>query len=184
MSNTRKTNPELATLLAAARLPERTVDLCLRGDLQAEWEDLQRQLEQAKRLESGARSLGDPPAGAEIEEQIAELEATMADSVLTVRFRAMNRKAFQDLGLAHPPRKDDKRDTMYGFNVETFNAALIRACCVDPDFDDEQWARLFEVITPGQYTLVADTVTVLNHSAVDVPFSSSASARAPDSAKS
>lgn len=182
MSNTRKTNPDLAVLLAAAKLPERTVELCLRGDLQAEWETLQREYEEAKR--AAGSSLGAPAAGAEIATAIAELEAAMAGAVLTLRMRAMNRKAFKDLGLAHPPRPDDQRDKMYGFNVESFSAALIRACCVDPELDDEQWERLLEVITPAQWQALADTCEVLNHSAVDVPFSSNGSPRAPDSAAS
>lgn len=183
MSNTRKTNPELATLLAAARLPERTVELCLRGDLQAEWEELQRELEQAKR-DAAPKSLSDPPPGLELEERISELEATMAGAVLTARLRAVNRKAFQDLALAHPPRPEDQRDKLYGFNIESFNAALIRACWVEPELGDAQWAQLLEVITPGQYRLLADTCEVLNHSPVDVPFSSNGSPRAPASAAS
>lgn len=181
MSNTRKTKPDLAALLAAARLPERTVDLCLRGDLQAEWENLQRNLEEAKRVPD-MRSLGDPPPGAELEDAIHALEVTMAASVLTLTLRALNRKAFQDLALKHPPRPDDQRDKMYGLNFESFNADLIRACCVDPELDDDQWAHLIEVITPGQYRLLGDTCEVLNHSPVDVPFSSNASPRAPASA--
>lgn len=184
MSNTRKTNPDLAALLDAARLPERSVELCLRGDLQVEWETLQRQYEEAQRRAPDTRSLGDPPAGAEIAEQIAALEATMAASVLTVRLRALNRKAFQDLGLAHPPREGNQRDKMYGFNVDAFTGALLHTCCVEPEFDDEQWAKLLAVITPGQYQVLADTCEVLNHSAVDVPFSSNGSPRGPTSAAS
>lgn len=181
MSNTRKTNPDLAALLSTARLPERTVELCLRGDLQAEWEDLQRRLEQAKRDAPERTSLADAPPGAELEQQIRTLEETMADAVLTARLRAVNRKTFRDMALIHPPRPDDKRDQIYGFNIETFNTDLVRACWAEPQLDETQWAQLMDVLTPGQWRLLADTCEVLNHSPVDVPFSSSASPRAPAS---
>lgn len=177
MSNTRKTNPDLTALLSAARLPERTVDLCLRGDLQAEWEALQQDLENARR--SAGESLAAGVDGAEIEEQIRELEATMAAAVLTARLRAVSRGTFQAMALAHPPRPDNQRDQLYGFNIETFNADLIRLCWAEPALDDEQWAQLMAVLTPGQYRLLADTCEVLNHSPVDLPFSSSGSPRAP-----
>lgn len=183
MSNTRKINGDLSALLDAARLPERTVELCLRGDLQADWEDLQQQLAAAQR-DAAPRSLSDPPAGEEIEERIREVEAAMAGAVLTVRLRAQNRKTFKDMALKHPPREGDQRDKLYGFNVEAFNAELIRISCVEPEFDEEKWERLTEVLTPGQYQMLADTCEVLNHSQVDVPFSSNGSARAPTSAAS
>lgn len=182
MSNTRKTNPDLAALLAAAKLPERTVDLCLRGDLQAEWEALQTQLQDAQRAEP--TSLADPAPAADLEEQIRQLEETMSASVLTLRLRALNRKEFQDLALKHPPREDHRLDKMYGLNIETFNAELVQASCVDPQLDEDQWRQLLGVLTPGQYKTLTDTCDVLNHSPVDVPFSSNGSPRAPNSAPS
>lgn len=184
MSNTRKANPDVAALLAAARLPERTVDLCLRGDLQAEWEMLQRDLDEAKRVAKASASLAGEESEdvAALAERMQALEATMAESVLTVRLRALNRKAFQDLLLAHPPRKDDQRDKLYGFNVDTFNDALVRASCVDPEFNDDQWDQFTQVITSGQHAELSETAGALNHSRVDIPFSSSGSPRAPTSA--
>lgn len=186
MSNTRKTNPDLAALLSAAKLPERTVDLCLRGDLQAEWEMLHRDLEEARlAAKTGASLAGEQTAEiTAIEESLRAVEDTMAGSILTLRFRALNRNEFKSLGVAHPPRSEDKRDNLFGFNVETFNAALIRLCLVEPELDDEQWTQLLDVLTPGQYRECADTCEVLNHSQVDVPFSSNGSPRAPSSAPS
>lgn len=179
MSNTRKTNPDLAALLAQAKLPERTVDLCLRGDLQAEWEALQSALLEARKAER--TSLADAEPGEEIEKQIRVLEDTMSGSVLTLRLRALNRKDFHDLTLKHPPREDHRLDRMYGFNLETFNAECIRVSVVEPVLDDGEWQQLLEVLTPGQYKLLSDTCEVLNHQPVDLPFSSSGSARAPSS---
>jgi hypothetical protein len=180
MSNTRKTKPDLAALLAGARLPERTVDLCLRGDLQAEWETLDKARTEAAR--TGATSLAgsDVPA---LDTALAVIEEQMRAAVLTITMRALNRKTYRDLTVAHPPTDADKAKGL-DLAWEAFRAALIRGCVVDPEFDDDQWDRLVAVITPAQYTLLGDTADVLNHNQVDVPFSSPVSPRAPSSAAS
>jgi hypothetical protein len=178
MSNTRKTKPaaDVTKLLAAARLPERTVELCLRGDLQAQREVLQQDITEAKAAAKSAGSLGGTPEVGELEAALDALEVEMRDAVLTITLRALNPAEVTLLQVEHPPSDEDKTKGL-AVNWETYRVARIRASIVDPALTDAQWERLLEVITLGQRTLLEDTVEVLNHSVVDVPFSSAASRR-------
>ncbi|MEU4782841.1 hypothetical protein [Micromonospora sp. NPDC023633] len=172
------TSTDFTTLLAAAKLPERTVPICLRGDLVAEFEDLERQLEDE--LRTPAVSLEGDGSGA-IADRMEALRAEMQAHTYPFRLRAMARPAWRAFVAAHPPRKDDagevdERDRIIGVNIETFYPALVRASVVDPQLDDAQWARLLdEVLTDRQFDELANAAWGLNRREVDVPFSPAAS---------
>lgn len=186
-------------IIAAARRPERTYDVCLRGDLQATWEALDRQLGEATR--SGAGSLeGD--ARIEIAQQMDQVREQMQGAVITLTLRALPRPDYRDLEAKHPPRKptdakqlarakadgDDSalaaaeqadafaaRDKQAGFNTDTFYTALMRACLVDPELDEVDWKGLDEAMTDRQFDELANLALVLNRGEVGVPFSPTAS---------
>lgn len=178
MSNTRKTKPDrdVTAMLAAARLPERTVELCLRGDLQAQRETLQRDITEAMTAAKASDSLAAAPEVTELEAALDALETEMRDSVLTFTLRALNAEQVTLLQVEHPPTEEDKAKGLV-VDWEPYRLARLHASIVDPELDDEQWARLLQVITLGQRTLLEDTYEVLNHQVVDVPFSSAASRR-------
>lgn len=168
---------DFKALLAEARLPERTVEVCLRGDLAADHEAAERELEQAQRAPSD--SLAGSGAGA-IVDRIEALEAQMREHTYPFRLRALSRPAWRKLLAEHPPRRDDAgkivdEDAGVELNVETFYAALIRACLVDPVLDGDDWARLTEALTDRQYGDLASAAWLLNRGEVDVPFSLAAS---------
>ncbi|WP_329013239.1 hypothetical protein OG271_04040 [Micromonospora rifamycinica] len=166
------------TLLAAAKLPERTVPICLRGDLTAEFEALERQLDEA--LRKPADSLAGDGSGG-IAEQMETLRAEMQQHTYPVRLRAMTRPAWRQFVADHPPRKGDdgevdERDRVRGVNVDTFFAALVRTSIVDPPLDDAQWERLNdEVLTDYQFGELSSAAWALNRGEVDIPFSPAAS---------
>lgn len=163
-------------MLGTARLPERTVELCLRGDLVAEHQQAERELEKAE------KQPGDSLAGngaAEIAERIRALEAEMQDSVYEFRLRALPAPKFRAFKAEHPTRVEggepNKQDAVFGFNIETGFEPLTRACLVDPELDDETWAQLMDSLTEQQFEELAAAAWILNRGEVDIPFSSAAS---------
>lgn len=163
--------------LAAAKLPEKPVPLCLRGDLQAQFEEMERQLAAAEKGNSGSLAgNGTRP----IAEQIEALRNEMLEHTIDFRLRAMPRPEFKAFVAEHPPRKTedggiDDRDKWIGVNTETFFDALVRSSVFEPELDDEDWATLDVALTDWQFEQLSDTAWGLNRREVDVPFSRAAS---------
>lgn len=168
---------DFAKLLAGAKLPERSVPVCLRGDLAADFEAADRELEQARK--QPATSL----AGTGVSELVAQLDALAAQMRLhtyPVRLRAMPRHAWRDLFLAHPPRKGDDgeilmEDRLTGADRSTVFEPLVRASIVDPELSDADWAKLLESLTDRQFEDLVRAAWDLNQGEIDIPFSRAAS---------
>jgi hypothetical protein len=178
------TKKSFAALLGTARLPEKTVDICLRGDLAADFAQADEAL--AKAQKRNLESLAGGGDVGELLERVQALQAEMAESTYTFRLRALTRPKFRALVRAHPsrriPSEDDPEelvvhpaDQYVGVNADTFYDALIRACLVDPaDLGDAEWEQLVESLNDWQYESLSDTAWALNRSDVD-PFSRVAS---------
>ena len=104
-------------------------------------------------------------------------EEMLADSV-EFRFRALPRLAYTQLLREHKPRDDDEFDKAQGFNADTFFEAIIRACLVEPELDDEDWLALLGdgtvknpgVLSSAQFDKLADCAYSVNRRDVNVPF--------------
>lgn len=163
--------------LAAARLPERTVEICLRGDLVADHEAAERELEVAQ--QKPVDSLAGNGVG-EIIGRIEALEAQMRLDTETFRLRAMPRQQWRALLADHPPRRGDDGqivddDKGMDLNVETFYEDLVRRSVVEPELDEEDWVALFEAITDRQFSDLGMAAWLLNRDEISVPFSLAAS---------
>lgn len=187
--------PSTKDRLRAAKLPERTVDICLRGDLQAEWEDLHRQLADVEAATAKDKRLSGDRLAREIAGQITAVQEQMRADTLVFRMRGMGRKRWDSLMKEHPPRKDNEEDAQLGYDVDTFMVALIRACTYSPDdLDDEDWRVLLGddeeervrrekagepvedgKLTEWQFAQLQNTALALNVRKVDVPNSFAAS---------
>lgn len=167
-------HPDVAALLAGAQLPEKTVDICLRPDLVAALEDVDRQFTALDepgvdaRLTSGAERRRLAEAAQALREQ-------MRASTVVFRLRALPRKKWDALVKAHPPRPDEDDDKRIGYNADTFYDSLIRACTVEPALDEGQWSALLDALSSAQWQALAGTAQGLNLRKVDVPFSRAAS---------
>lgn len=166
--------PDFTTMLAEAKRPERTVLVCLRGDLAAAHEDLERQLELAlKKPDTGKESGG----VGELMDRIAALEEEMRGHSYTFRLRALPRHEFRALVHAYPPREDEngerlKEDAAMGVNRDDFFPALIRVVVYDPTPTDAEWADLLDdKLTEYQFQELAWACWRLNDGEVNVPFS-------------
>jgi hypothetical protein len=166
-------------MLGEAKRPERSVPLCLRGDLVADFEQVERELEAAQKKSSDSLAGG---GIAKLVDQLDALTEQMRDHTYDVRLRAMPKPEFRALVAAHPPRRAEdsseivERDRYVGVNSETFFDALIRACVVDPELDDAEWKTLLEeTLTDKQFDALSDAAWYLNRGDVDIPFSRAAS---------
>lgn len=178
----------IKALIASSRRSERTVAICLRGDLQATFEDLERQLAEIERTPRPVdhRLTGPvpPPGARQVAEQIQALRKQMQAATVIFRLRALSPRAWDDLAAAHPPRKTDDGGVhpsdIIGVNSATFFTPLIRACTVAPVLDDDDWAMLLgdgeHGLTNRQFEELGEAAWAQNRRSVDIPFSRAASA--------
>ena len=184
------------TMLGQAKLPERTVDICLRGDLVAAHKAAEQALIEAQRTASNSKE------GNGVGVLIAEVERIqeqMKASTFPFLIRALSRPRFRALQKAHPPRRGDdgeldENDAKVGFNRETFFDALLKCTTAEPDMGvdteayftsllagnhpvlpDGDWPELLDKLVDSQYGDLTDAAWFVNRDEVSVPFSLAAS---------
>lgn len=168
---------DIKALLKQARRRTATVEVCLRGDLAGEYEQLERDLAKLPK----STKLGGDPERRRITAEMDRLRAEMAEGTVPFRLEALSDAAFQRLVDEHPPRRNgdelDVRDAEGGYNRATFFDGLIRACTVEPELDDDDWQLLLgeDGMSGGQKVALWSEASRINGQAVDVPFSPAAS---------
>jgi hypothetical protein len=174
----------IADIIGQVKRPEKTVPICTAGDLQAEFEELERDLSIARNQPSdGTLAGGSSSLATQIAQQIMELRERMRQHSVTFRFRGLPRKEYSDLVTACPPSEEDKTKGS-DVDMETYSVTLVAACAVEPAMSVEEAGQLADVLTQAQWdSLVAAAYTV-NKRDVDVPFSYAASAILASSKKS
>lgn len=169
-----------AEKLAKAKLPRRTVEICLAGDLVAEFENLERQLDEAARRPA-SDSIEDDGGVTAIAEQMEALRQQMREDSHTFVVQALPRPAYQRLKDEHPPRESEdgeirREDVILDANYDTFLTPLLRASLVDPVLDDATWADLESKISDSQFNALVNAAVTVNKGGLSVPFSRAASA--------
>lgn len=172
----------LLETIRAAKAPERTVELCLRGDLVGEYENLDRRLKEVS-LEQDD-SFGGTGETTRIIARMDELRAEMQAASVTFWMRALGSFPSAALIAAHPAGEDDQSKRL-GYDPKTYYPALVRACCyaiergeesVDPgEMSDEEWAALFAALSNQQFDTLFGAAWLLDHGDVEVPTSPLAS---------
>ena len=173
----------IADLIGQVKRPEKTVSICLAGDMQAEFEDLERDLEIARdKPAEGTLAGGANPMATQIAQQIMELRERMREHSRIFRFRGLPRKEYSDLVAKCPPG-DDAPD---GAEVdwELFSVALVAGCAIEPAMTAEEAGQVADVLTQAQWDSLVTAAFSVNKRDVDVPFSYSASAVLQSSRKS
>lgn len=162
----------------AARMPERSVPICFRGDLIADLEVLDRELEEAQKATSDSLDAGT----GELLQRIDDIKAEMRENTYPVRLRGMDFRFYNALVAKHPPRRDDEGEIVADdagglkVNTETFWEPLLRASIIDPPLPtNADWEEFVEGITDYQYNELAVTALALNRGQVDIPFLPAAS---------
>lgn len=178
----KSTMKNFKAMLAEAQLPEKTVDVCLRGDLFAEHQAAEAELEQAEKAAEMSNSLDGGAPVAKLSERIKAIEATMREHTYPFRIRGLASAKYRALKAEHPPRKDPDTgevldsDKFVGANIDTFFDALARRCTVDPELDEAGWRTLAdEKLTESQLDEIGSVAFRLSVGEVSVPFSQAAS---------
>ena len=154
--------------LKEAKLPERSLEVCLRGDLAARFDELERQLREA-RDSNGPQRMGATSAAMQIVEQQNALRAEMADAMLPIVVRALPRPEWLALTKRHPPREGNDGDQALGTDLSALMEEAIPACVVEPEMDAEDWEMFNAKVSSGDFDKVFTAVWDVNRSGVDLP---------------
>ncbi|MFJ8027458.1 hypothetical protein [Streptomyces sp. NPDC096311] len=157
-------------ILKAAKPREKTVKICVRGDLAGEAERLQDELSQVSEDWEPADLTAVHP-GRAIAEQLKAVHAQVREAEEPFTLRYIGDRAYSDLLAAHPADNDQE-----AFNSVTFPRALVAASCVQPEMTEEQVIELFEVINEGEIKKLFDAAWDVHNSSDVIPFSLAASA--------
>ncbi|WP_432114014.1 hypothetical protein [Streptomyces sp. S1] len=157
-------------ILKRATPRERTVKVCIRGDLAGRVQSLTEQLSTVSE-EWQPSDISEEHPGRRIAAELkaAREEARSAEVPFTVRY--IGDRAYSDLIAEHP---SDNANEL--FKLETFTPALIAAACTDPVMTLGQVKELFEVINEGEIKKLFEAAWDVHHSSDVVPFSLAASA--------
>lgn len=175
MSDTTNIAIDVDALLDEATPRERTIPICLRGDLVAKWEDLTAQFDDS----SAGDGLGESEKTAGLRAQIADVEAQMKTKTMLLRLRALPKPQADKIIVDNVAREGNKMDQQIGYNSEAVEAATIRACVVEPELTAGRWAKLAAVLNPAQWRSIMQACDALNYTSVDLPFLSAASESLP-----
>lgn len=157
-------------ILAKARPREKTVMVCIRGDLAGEAERLQDELSRVSE-DWEPTDLGDVHPARAIAERLKAVHGQVREAEEPFKLRYIGDKAYSDLMAAHPSNDDNE-----AFDSEAFPRALVAASCVEPVMSEEQVTQLFEVINEGEIKKLFDAAWDVHNSSDVIPFSLAASA--------
>lgn len=152
-------------ILNSAKRAEKTVRLCLRGDLVAEFEALEERLAD---LTVGVGWGNGDNATAEVAARLTEIRAEMLEDTVTFTFRALKRLAWDELNKKHAGENNL-------LDIDKFLPELVAASLVDPVMTAADLDELYDVINDGQRTALGNAAWSANTEDVAVPFSERAS---------
>lgn len=162
-------------ILAVTKRPEDVEEVCLRGDLVAEYERLERQLRTASKT---AVSLGEPSPARVIAGQMEALRAQMVEFTEPFWFRALPPRGWSDLSAQEPDSVTDEttpeqkkvlRDAWHAWACE-----IIAASCYEPQMTVEQATALADSLSNGQLVRLFNKAYMVNAGRTSVPFSDAA----------
>ncbi|MFI7691789.1 hypothetical protein ACIBQ6_22160 [Nonomuraea sp. NPDC049655] len=166
----------VSDLKAKIRRPEKSVSICVAGDLQVTYEQMERDLAKAREQPSKGTLAGSAnPEAAEIARQIQALQEEMREHTEVFRFKGLTRREYSDLVAKHPPTDEDEAKGS-DVNWETFGVALIAACCVSHPMTNEEAGELVDILTAAQYGALFRAANAVNVQDLDIPSSLAASA--------
>lgn len=161
--------PDIGEILKLARPREHSITLCLAGDLAAEVDRLEAEMQRAGQWQAASIADEDPRVG--LARQIAEARERMQAAEVQFTFRALGARAWSDLVALHPATEEGQ-----SFDPETLGPALVCASAVDPTMSREELDALFEALNHAQREALIEAAWAVNGEATSVPFSLLASA--------
>jgi hypothetical protein len=106
----------------------------------------------------------------EAEEKLAELKATLRAESIKFVFRAVGRKRYEELVMAHQPtnkqlqKAREQRQDAPDFNEDTFPQAIVAACLEEPVLSPEEVNQLWdsEEFSIAEQRMLLQTAVMVN----------------------
>jgi hypothetical protein len=162
---------DLDRLMSSARFVQRVVRLSLRGDLEAEYADLQDELSQlvdanGDPIADGEdeTSLGEQTRASEIATTMADLRRQMRAEAYTVRFQAMSDEEWEGFEKAHRDKSGAAKDKV------DYACRLLVQCAIEPEMTMGQVQLLRSKLSRSQFdALVGAAYSACTTGGLDVP---------------
>lgn len=153
------------------RLREQATQICLRPDLLDEWEAANDELQESQARDVGSARLasGVSSATKRIAQKVQIIERQIEDNSIWVKFRAMPKDDWIVLCEQYPPRRGNDIDAVIGYDRDSVQDAMVRACMIDPVFDEKSWAEFVKVVNPGEWAELRETVSQVNGAVTGTP---------------
>lgn len=158
-------------VLAKAKVPVRSVALCLDADLQAEHDELSAHLEVLRR--ESVSKMGQGSEAKEVADKIRHLEDEMRGSEVTFKFRGLTRRSLSRLQERFPA--PDPNPQGLAWDVNKGAAALLAASAVEPVMTEEQAEQLLDTVSEGHASRMVGAAWLASTGSTQVPFSARAS---------
>lgn len=164
---------DIESIIARVKRPEKSVPLCLDGDLVAEYERLETTLVDAV----PAASLGDDNSAEAIVEQMRVLHERMVERRAWFHFRGLDDRPWSDLKAQLPVQQPGQSKEDHEAEYHLWKCSLVSASCYEPVMSAEQADRLFRTLTDEQRDALFAAAWGVNVTrGKTIPFSETASA--------
>ena len=163
--------PSIEDVLGKIKVPVRSVAICLRGDLQAEHDDLTARLDFLNREALGNNSLSGGGERREVAQRIHDLEAEMRDAEITFKFRGLGKNTLKRITDRFPAPEGSNM----AWDVEAGAGALLAASAVEPTMTEAQADELLEQESRGHADQMVGAAWLASTGSTTVPFSVRAS---------
>jgi hypothetical protein len=162
-------------MLAARKRPQTSIPICLRLDIMAEIEELERKINSAQgNAVDDMRMSGPGDDAAGYAERIRELEALGAQYTVDLRVEALDRKVWP-AKVAQFTEDDGEGNSKLDLAALVVHVLSIPGVIVSPEMTAGQRDELIDGLTDGQWETVMKSVFDLNRRTVSVGKSLTAS---------
>lgn len=157
--------PDIAEILEAAVPRERTVGVCLAGDLAGEVDRLQAEL---AGFSEGWQptSMGDTDPRLDLVQRINSLRDKMRAGAVEFHFTALGHITYSRLIAAHPAPAGSAEP----YDPGTFLPALLAHSCTDPVMTTGQALALLDLLNDGQARELFAAALAVNEEPSPLPF--------------
>lgn len=144
----------------------------LRGDLVAEIESLEQQLETLRdsdRVAGSPLRMTDIPEQTILAERIEGLREQMGEEWLDLTLEQQSWHDWRAFKTANPPREGDDYDQLVGVQFDALVEEFMPKCVVDPKLDAEDWEGIFQKVSPASIRDLGGVAFSLHEITLDVP---------------
>lgn len=160
-------SPTIDEILAKKKPRRQEVDVPLDSEACARLAELTDAIERAKAKANGSLAT---PGLADLEAELAELQATIGDAFVTFEFEQISRNRYRHLVEEHTVVEsyvDDSGKTRQNRTLpDTFDFALIAECCVSHEMKPDQVATMFDTWGLPEWNAIHGAVTLVNNAAL------------------